>query len=71
MYEFFAYPILKTVFEKLLQTLKTEISAFRLRHRAFNSNFTRFNLTGCNFGPTVAVREIKACPIPIDGQHLR
>lgn len=71
MYEFFAYPILKTVFEKTAPNPED----WRYQHSDSDMGhlipiLARFNLTGCNFGPTVTVREIiKHMPnTRIDGQ---
>lgn len=60
LYETFAYPVLKRVFERFCSNAK----AYRYQH--YDSEMghllpilAKLNLTGCNFGPTVLVDEIR------------
>lgn len=60
MYEFFAYPILKEVFDKVAYLPND----YRYQHSDSAMGhlipiLARFNLTACNFGPTVTIREIR------------
>ena len=60
MYELFGYPILKKVFE----TVSPDEGDMRFQHSDSAMSHLlpilgRLNLTGCNFGPTVTVREIR------------
>lgn len=71
MYEVFGYPILKAVFERCSPDLKDN----RYQHSDSAMGhllpiLAKLNLTGCNFGPTVTVEEIrKYMPrTRIDGQ---
>jgi uroporphyrinogen decarboxylase len=71
MYEQFGYPILKGVFE----AVSPNPGDRRYQHSDSNMAhllplLSRLNLTGCNFGPTLSVREIRqAMPTTrIDGQ---
>lgn len=60
MYELFGYPILKKVFDKtapLPNDYRYQHSDSAMGHLI--PILARFNLTGCNFGPTVTVREIR------------
>lgn len=61
MYNDFAYPILKTVFEKYCPNPED----FRFQHSdsamaQHLPTLAKLNLTECNFGPTLTVREIRA-----------
>ncbi|MBE6897185.1 MAG: hypothetical protein E7477_08845, partial [Ruminococcaceae bacterium] len=71
MYSVFGYPTLKAVFEKCAPNPKD----FRYQHSDsamghLIPQLADFNLTGCNFGPTITVQEIrKYMPrTRIDGQ---
>jgi uroporphyrinogen decarboxylase len=71
MYEFFAYPILKRMFEHWSPgpgDVRYQHSDSPMGHQL--PILARLNLTGCNFGPTLTVREIrKHMPrTRIDGQ---
>lgn len=71
MYEFFAYPILKRVFERYSPNpgdTRYQHSDSAMGHLL--PILARLNLTGCNFGPTLTVEQIRA-HMPrtrIDGQ---
>ena len=76
MYQLFGYPVLKRVFE---YTDKSPLYDENKRYQHSDSAMTHllpqladFNLTGCNFGPTVTVEEIrKNMPkTRIDGQMV-
>ena len=61
MYEFFGYPILKGVFDYCAPELKH----YRYQHSDSAMGhlmpiLNRLNLTACNFGPNLTVREIRA-----------
>lgn len=64
MYEIFGYPILKAVFERYSPDPKDD----RYQHSDSAMShllpfFTKLNMTGVNFGPTLSVREIREnCP---------
>lgn len=71
MYEIFGYPILKAVFERVSKDTNDQ----RFQHSDSPMGhllpiLSRLNLTGCNFGPTLTVQEIrKHMPrTRIDGQ---
>lgn len=71
MYELFGYPILKKIFE----TVSPLPGDTRYQHSDSAMGhllpvLARLNLTGCNFGPTVTVREIRShmSQTCIDGQ---
>ncbi len=71
MYHAFGYPILKKVFD--FASPKEE--DFRYQHSDSDMGhlipqLADFNLTGCNFGPNITVREIRKCmpKTRIDGQ---
>jgi uroporphyrinogen decarboxylase len=60
MYEFFGYPVLKTVFETYSPNLKD--SRFQHSDSAMSHLLpvlSRLNFTAVNFGPTVTVQEIR------------
>lgn len=71
MYEAFGYPILKAIFDKT----SPDLSDKRYQHSDSAMGhllpiLSKLNLTGCNFGPTLTVREIRS-HMPhtrIDGQ---
>lgn len=71
MYEEFGYPILKAVFDKA--SPHPEDNRYQHSDSAMGHLLpilSRLNLTGCNFGPTLTIREIRA-HMPntrIDGQ---
>lgn len=71
MYEFFAYPILKRVFERYSpgpDDVRYQHSDSPMGHLL--PILAQLNLTGCNFGPTLTVEQIRA-HMPrtrIDGQ---
>ncbi len=71
MYHAFGYPILKSVFARTAPN--PEDNRFQHSDSAMGHlmpQLNDFNLTGCNFGPTISVREIRKC-MPhtrIDGQ---
>ena len=71
MYEAFGYPVLKSVFDRVSPNKsdrRNQHSDSAMGHLI--PILSRLNLTGCNFGPTVTVREIRRYmpETRIDGQ---